>query len=405
MYSVGIDVAQHTHKCVCLDNDGEKFGKTLSLTNTTEGYQQLLSDFASSGITPANSKIGLEATGNHWENLYSFLSDKGFSLVLLNPYQTNRYRQALMKKAKTDDIDALVIAGLIRSNDYAASYIPEETVQTLREITKLRYGFIKDLQDYQRQTQALLSLVFPEYQQSPLKNPFAVGSWAILSAYPTAKHLALAKPRQIEKIVRSIKGNNFNTDQIEQLISLAKNSVYSGRCSGSRASHLVMLLGLVKQLQSSIKDLDEQIESALGGASGDHDNFPGSNLLTIPGVGKKTLAAFLSVVGTDGATFSSATKIIGYLGFFPQIYESGTTRRDNLISHRGPAYIKWALYNAGVACLKHNPQMKTLYHRKLSQGKLPKQAIICVVKKLAQLMLSMLKSGQPYEPARVFAET
>jgi transposase len=402
MYSIGIDVAKHIHKCVCLDNEGEKLGKPLSFSNTTEGYQQLLTQFTSSGITPENSKLGLEATGNYWENLYAHLTSKGFQVIVLNPYQTNKYRQALMKKAKTDDIDALVIAGLIRSGDYAASFLPEETVQTLREITKLRYGLIKDLKDYQRQAEALLSLVFPEYQQSPLKNPFAVASLSILKTYPTAKHLAGAKPRQIEKIVRSIQGNNFNTNQIDQLVSLAKDSVYSGRCSESRAQHLRMLLSLVGQLQTAIKDLDQQIEVAL--APQDQDNFPGSNLLTIPGVGKKTLAAFLSVVGTDGATFSSADKLIGYIGFFPQIYESGQTRRDNTISSRGPRYIKWALYNAGVACLKHNQQMKTLYHRKLSQGKAPKQAIIYVVKKLAQLMLSMLKSGQPYDPARVFAE-
>jgi len=405
MDSIGIDVAKHTHKCVCLDNEGEKLGKTLSFSNTTEGYQQLLSYFSSLDITPENSKIGLEATGNHWENLYTYLESHGFKVIVLNPYQTNKYRQALMKKAKTDDIDALVIAGLIRSTAYADSYIPEETVQTLREITKLRYGFIKDLQDYQRQTEALLSVVFPEYQQSPLKNPFAVGSLAILKAYPTAKHLAQAKVRQLEKIIRSIQGNNFNTNQIEQLISLAQNSVYSGRCAQSRANHLKLLLGLVEQLQRAIKDLDQQIESALGSTSEEQDNFPGNNLLTIPGVGKKTVAAFLSIAGTDGANFSSPIKLIGYLGFFPQIYESGTTRRDNFISSRGPRYVKWAFYNAGVACLKHNLQMRTMYHRKISEGKAPKQAIICVVKKLAQLMLSMLKSGETYNPARVFAET
>jgi hypothetical protein len=255
--------------------------------------------------------------------------------------------------------------------------VPEETVQSLQGVTKLRYGFIKDLNDYQRQTQALLSVLFPEYQQSPLKNPFAVGSLAILKSYPTAKHLSLAKPRQIEKIVRTIQGNNFNTGQIEQLITLSKNSVYSGRCSQTRAHHLRILLGLVQQLQGAIKDLDQQIDSALA-PQDDQDNFPGSNLLTIPGVGKKTLAAFLSVVGSDGATFSSGVKIIGYLGFFPQIYESGQSRRDKTISHRGPNYFRWATYNVSVASIKHNPQMRTIYHRKISQGKSPKEALIYV---------------------------
>ena len=89
-------------------------------------------------------------------------------------------------------------------------------------------------------------------------------------------------------------------------------------------------------------------------------------------------------------------------GFFPQIYESGETKRDNIISNRGPSYIRRALYIASVACLKHNPEFKTLYDRKVSQGKTAKQALICVAKKLAHLCLSMLKSGEFYNPSRVF---
>jgi hypothetical protein len=57
---------------------------------------------------------------------------------------------------------------------------------------------------------------------------------------------------------------------------------------------------------------------------------------------------------------------------------------------------------AAVASLKHNPEMRTLYHKKLSQGKTEKQALICVGKKLLQIMLAMLKSGEPYNPMKVF---
>jgi hypothetical protein len=57
---------------------------------------------------------------------------------------------------------------------------------------------------------------------------------------------------------------------------------------------------------------------------------------------------------------------------------------------------------AAVASLKHNQEMRTLYHRKLSQGKTEKQALIYVGKKLLQIMLAMLKSGEPYNPAKVF---
>jgi transposase len=82
--------------------------------------------------------------------------------------------------------------------------------------------------------------------------------------------------------------------------------------------------------------------------------------------------------------FPDSKSAVGYVGFYPKIYESGQSRRDNKISKRGPKVLRWALYMATVASLKHNKEMRTLYHKKLSQGKTEKQALICVGKKLLQ---------------------
>ncbi|MFH1414500.1 MAG: IS110 family transposase [Elusimicrobiota bacterium] len=403
MFHLGIDVSKESHRFVILDNDGEKFHKPFSYKNSLEEFRKLLDHLKELGLSPENVLAGLEATGNLWENLYSFLTDKGFKVIVLNPHQTNKFREALRKKAKTDDIDAFVIAGLLRSGEYASSYVPKEDIQILREFTKMRYEFIKDRKNYQRQCFSLLALVFPEYSDTALKNPFGIASSSILKQFPTASHMANAKVKQIEKIVRSIQGNNFNINEIKHIIETAKSSIYSGRAAEARGLSLKMLLENIQVLNNHINDLDNKIEEILSPSSHDDSNsFPGANLLSIPGVGKKTLAAILSFVGSDGNAFDSTTKFIGHIGFFPKIYESGETRRANTISKRGPKHLRWALYMAAVASLKHNPQMRTLYHKKVSQGKSSKQALIYVAKKLAQLMLSMLKSGELYKIERVF---
>ena len=403
MFYLGIDVAKKTHRFVVLDNEGEKAAKPFSLQNTQEDFQKLLNRLKELNLSSENTLAGLEATGSFWENLYSFLTEKGYKVIVINPHQTNKFREALRKKAKTDDIDALVIAGLLRSGDTAASYVPEEQVQTLRQFTKMRYEFVKDRKNYQRQVYALLEIVFPEYSKTALENPFTIGSTAIFKRFPTARHMASAKVKQIEKIVRSIQGNNFNIKEIKNLIEMARTSIYSGRAAEARGLTLRMLLENIQVLKSHIAELEKQMEEILSPSSPDDvDSFPGANLLTIPGVGKKTLAAMLSAVGFEGKAFDSGVKLIGHIGFFPKIYESGETRRDNKISRRGPKYLRWALYMAAVACLKHNPEMKSLYHKKISQGKTSKQALITVAKKLAHLMLSMLKTGESYKPERVF---
>lgn len=406
MYYLGIDVSKSDSRFVILDDQGERFAKAFTLQNDKLNFQKLLERLKELKLSKENLLIGIEATGIWWENLYSYLTEAGFKVIVLNPHQTNKFREALRMKAKTDDIDAYIIAGLLRSKEYASSYVPEELIQTLREFTKLRYELIKDRRNYERQASSLLSLVFPEYEKTAIKNPFAVASTAILKIYPTAKDLSEAKPKHIEKIVRAIKGNNFNIDEIQELIDTARDSIYSGRAKDARGLNLKILLSHVEHIDESIKELDANIENLLSPTKADDINsFPGANLLTIPGIGPKTLAVILQAVGSDGQVFATGAKLIGHIGFFPQIYESGETRTDKRISQRGPKMLRWAFYIAAVACLRHNPEMRSLYHKKLSQGKTAKQALICVAKKLAHLCLSMLKSGQPYRPERVFVCT
>jgi transposase len=403
MNYLGIDVSKSTSRYVLLDNNGEKSTKPFTLDNSQQAFTQLLDRLKKLNHQPDNLLIGIEATGIWWENLYCFMTEKKFKVIVLNPHQTNKFREALRLKAKTDDIDAYVIAGLLRSGEYAASYIPEETIQILREIVKLRHQLVTNRQNFQRQAQALLGLLFPEYEKTAIKNPFAIASLAILKAYPTAKHLAETKSKNIEKIVRHIKGNNFNISEIKTLIETAQNSIYSGRAKDARGMNLHILLTHVETLHHSIAQLDKRMDDILSPQNPDDAmSFPGANLLSIPGVGPKTLAAILSVVGADGSAYPDGKSFIGYIGFFPQIYESGETRRDNIISRRGPNYIRRALYIAAVACLKHNAEFKALYDRKVSQGKTAKQALICIAKKLAHLCLSMLKSEESYNPSRVF---
>jgi len=401
MYYLGIDVSKKKADYLILDEKGGRFQRPFSLENTREGFETLIKKLAVFSLTPENLLCGLEATGNLWENLYSFLTAKGYKVILLNPYQTRKFHQALGQKATTDTISALVIADLLRSRRYLSSMVPEEEIESLRELVKLQFHLEEEKKVLSRRLVSLLSLVFPEYEKTALKNVLGIAARKVLEKYPTAFDLAQAKVHQIERQVRSIKGNNFNISEIENLIETAKNSVYSGRARDVRAFTIRVLLSQLETVLSSLENTKEKIEKIL--SPGEEGGcFPGSNLLSIPAIGKNTLAAFLSVAGGDGSVFPSGKKLVGYIGFFPQIFESGETRKDNTISHRGPNYVRKGLYMAAVSAIRHNPEMKTLYNKKISQGKTRQQALIYVAKKLAQMMLAMLKSGQEYKPERVF---
>lgn len=398
MFYLGIDISLKFHRCALLDNNGEKAGNSFSIDSDKKGYQKLLDILKQRGVSKDDLTIGMEATGHHWENLLTFLEDNGFNSKLLNPFQTNRYRQLLAKKAKTDDIEAFCIAGLLRSGEGIACYVPDDQIQGLRDLVRTRNSFLKNLQDYQRQATSLIQLVFPELL-GIVKDPFGKATTAILQKFPTAKHFASVHPRSIEKIARSFQGNNFDRSKAAKIVDAAKNSIYSGKAHIARGHVLSSLLSQISQLQNAIANMDETIKDTLNNSTGSPSEV---DLITsIPGVGPKTAATLIAEIG-DIFRFSSATQLVGYLGLYPQIRESGGKSLGHpRISRKGPKHARRALYMAAVASLKHNPLLRELYLRKLSQGKHAKQAIICVARKLLAIIYSLLRYQTTYNPVRL----
>ena len=91
----------------------------------------------------------MEATGIFFENLYLYLSQKGFNVILLNPYQTNRFREMdSMKKVKNDNIDALMIATLIKSGRYSKSYASEDMYQSIKSLYRHKNNLLEEMKKH-----------------------------------------------------------------------------------------------------------------------------------------------------------------------------------------------------------------------------------------------------------------
>jgi len=326
------------------------------------------------------------------------LTDSQLKVILLNPFQTHKYHEALLKKAKTDAIDALVIAGLLRSGHAGQSHVPDDDVQSLRDLVRLKDGYTKNIKTFKRKAYALLNLVFPELLKI-IKDPFNVVSSDILLHYQTAVDFKSLKPKHILKIARSHKGNNYDHALAESIISAANNSIYSGKASKARSITLKSLVHHIISLKEQIDMLNSEIMNILK-PDDSEPNTPADNLLSIPGVGPNTVACVLSEIG-DISRFSSCTSFIGFVGLYPRIEQSGSSLNKARLTSKGSRLLKHALYLASVACLKHNPYLRNVYRNKISQGKAPKQALIVVARKLASIMYSMLKNNTAYDLNRL----
>jgi transposase len=394
MHYLGVDVAKASHQCVILDNGGETLGKSFTILSSKDDFDKIIRKIDKYNISKNDIVIGLEATGNLWENLYSFLTENSFKVIILNPFQTHKYHQALLKKAKTDAIDAYVIAGLLRSGHAGSSHIPEEDIQSLRDLVRLKDGYLKDMKTYKRKAYSLLNLVFPELLKL-VKDPFNVVTSDILMHYQTALDFKNLKVRHLLKIARSHKGNNYDEAWAQKVITAAKDSIFSGRAHNARSITLKSLICQIKHFKEQIDMLETEILSILK-PDDSTPNTPADNLLTIPGVGPHTTACVLAEIG-DVQRFSSCKDFIGFVGLYPQIQQSGTSLNKARLTTKGSRLLKHALYLSSVACLKHNAYLRNLYNKKVSQGKAPKQALIVVARKLASIMYSMLKNDSIYD--------
>ena len=398
-FTVGIDVALHTHRIAVLGPDGEACGSSFTIAATTEGVSSLRATLQARGAHPAHTIVGLEATGHMWENLEAGLTTLGYSVVVLNPLQTRRFRDVLRRKAKTDDIDAHVIAGLLRSGAASACYVPDEPIQSLRELARLRARLMRERQDYLRQLAAQLDVVFPAHQAT-LGDLSTARARGILRAFPTARHLAQATPRAIRHAAATAGARGFSLEAAAAVHAAARQSLYSGKAAEARGHVVRTLVHQTERLTAALDDLDRTMQALL--PSGDPIGGPSDAdlLQTLPGVGPHTAAMLLGEIGRF-QRFTSPRALVAYVGFFPVLHQSGEYTATPHLSHAGSRIARHVLYLAAVNAVRRTAEWRALYRRKTAQGKTAKQALIVVAVRLLHTAYAMLKHRHPYDANRI----
>jgi len=400
MYYVGIDVAKEKHYVCILDETGEFAVKPFWIYADILGLRRLIEKLADLSLDNDDFIIGVESTGAYSENLYEYITDSDYKAVLLNSYQTAKYRDfSTLKKIKNDAIDAYVIAELLSAGKYKQSYISNDAYHSLKMLGRSKRSLMDKMKTIKREISTVMATVNPEICKV-FPNIFTKTALVVINQYPTATHLCKATPKKLTRLFRHIKGNNFSEDKAKYLIDLAQTSVYAGRAHKVRASTITSYIRILELYCQEIKDIELQIKQLIVEEIDTLDNSV-ENLQSIPGVSDKTISAILGECG-DLRRFDSAKAFIGYLGLYPTQYQSGNSLSVGRLAKRGIPIAKHALYMAAVGSVLHNPQMNKLFRDKISAGKSKKEALIILAKKIAAIMYSIVKHNKPYEPQRVF---
>jgi transposase len=161
----------------------------------------------------------------------------------------------------------------------------------------------------------------------------------------------------------------------------------------------VMVEGL-KQIRESIRQIDEKIHEVCSQFS--EYEF----LLSIPGFGRDVSVKVLGAIG-DPYRFQNGRQVLKTAGFDLSAERSGKSseRVVPVISKRGKADLRYALYQAALIASVRNPDFIVYYTEKLrGREREPGIKIKMRVKLAAKLLLmawTLMKKKEPFHPSYV----
>lgn len=155
------------------------------------------------------------------------------------------------------------------------------------------------------------------------------------------------------------------------------------------------------EIQSHIDDLDYRIKKFRKDIQDHIDNDPNLKqqkdlLLSIPGIGDKTVATLLSHFSTINK-FDSAKKLAAFCGVAPREFQSGSSVKGRGgMSKIGSAQLRKALFLPAMVAIRYNPTIVKMKERLSLQGKAKMVIIGAAMRKLIHVIFGVLKNNTPF---------
>lgn len=335
---IGIDLGDRRNVFHILNAYGECISKGKFL-NTRE-------QFISFSEQHSGAIIAIEV-GTHSPWISRLLKELGHEVYIANP---RKLRAIYSSNRKSDELDAQMLAKIVRLDPsllYPIAHGSELAQQHLLQV-KLRDNLVRQRVNIISSIRFSLKAMGIRLQ-SPKTTCFAKRARAAL----TKDH-----PNVLEMITPS--------------------------------------LAVLDTISDQIKELEKAIQLMI---SKDHPEA--LKLMEITGVGPITALSFVLIV-ENPERFASSRDIGAYLGLVPKRDQSGNMDKELRISKAGDKYLRKLLVSAaqyiigpfGKDCDLREKGLK-LAERGGQRAK--KKAVVAIARKLAVLMLSLLKSDQPYK--------
>ena len=133
--TVGVDISKLT-----LDVYLHPQATARQFPNTAVGIKALLAWLSQTSV----HRVIFEPTGAYHHRLERQLGDVGITMVKVNPLQARRFAEAIGQRAKTDAVDAAMLARFGALDALQTRPVVSQTISDMKELLVARRGLVKD---------------------------------------------------------------------------------------------------------------------------------------------------------------------------------------------------------------------------------------------------------------------
>ena len=109
---VGVDIAAASATVAWTESAAATPTRAITIEQNAKGVASLVEHLGATTVQPNETLVVMEATGSYWISLATRLHQDGYALSVINPAQAHHFAKSLLKRAKSDAIDAQVLAKL-----------------------------------------------------------------------------------------------------------------------------------------------------------------------------------------------------------------------------------------------------------------------------------------------------
>jgi transposase len=330
---VGLDVHKKSVSYCVKQADGTivREGKVRSVLRELVSWAQGL---------PKPWAGGLEATlFSGW--IYDALLPHAASLKVGHPYMM---KAIAASKRKNDQLDARMLADLLRCDLFPSCYMAPSHLRELRRMMRYRNLMVREATRLKNKTSGLLMEVGAEYDKKRLHG----------------KRYFTRLVEELEDVPESVK----------QLLTLSR-------------SGLEVFESVQKQLLARLRREPAIVERV-------------ERLMAIRGVGPSLALTWVLEVG-EPKRFPSINDAVSYCGLVSAEKVSADKARRGPLSKQRNKHLQSTLIEAAKLAPRWNPQLAAVHERELARGSNRNCATLAVARKLVAYLLSVDKSGKPFE--------